>query len=252
MCNFTIFFYLDFILFSFSLSLFTIHVSDFEWFQVYLLFSLLPLIFHDHAWSTIAYLRYLNVTDNEGWLEIDQEKLRSRTSSITWATTSLMLALIIPLGHFLLNNDSKTNIEHPNYVPIAVVFLLILTLVPYLTAFSFYFRIFRYARRVMASENTMIDDTVAPPRIRHNRDRQMIRCRDSGEPEEPMAAVNVIVDDSSDDDLIEIGESQCIKQVHRVMSFKRRITILNTQGKINVFTNQSLPNSIDLRKRVLI
>ena len=75
----------------------------------------------------------------------------------------------------------------------------------------------------MASENTMIDDTVAPSRIRHNRDRQMIRCRDSGEPEEPMAAVNVIVDDSSDDDLIEIGESQCIKQVHLVMSFKRRI-----------------------------
>ena len=112
--------------------------------QVYLLFSLLPLIFHDHAWSTIAYLRYLNVTDNEGWLEIDQEKLRSRTSSITWATTALKLALIIPLGHFLLNNDSKTNIEHPNYVPIAVVFLLILTLVPYLTAFFFYFRIFLF------------------------------------------------------------------------------------------------------------
>ena len=85
----------------------------------------------------------------------------------------------------------------------------------------------------MASENTMIDDTVAPSRIRHNRDRQMIRCRDSGEPEEPMAAVNVIVDDSSDDDLIEIGESQCIKQVHLVMSFNRRI-----KGKINVFTNQ--------------
>ena len=75
----------------------------------------------------------------------------------------------------------------------------------------------------MASENTMIDDTVAPSRIRHNRDRQMIRCRDSGEPEEPMAAVNVIVDDSSDDDLIEIGESQCIKQVHLVMIFQRRI-----------------------------
>ena len=75
----------------------------------------------------------------------------------------------------------------------------------------------------------MIDDTVAPSRIRHNRDRQMIRCRDSGEPEEPMAAVNVIVDDSSDDDLIEIGESQCIKQVHLVMSFKRRIKLMYSQ-----------------------
>ena len=77
----------------------------------------------------------------------------------------------------------------------------------------------------MASENTMIDDTVAPSRIRHNRGRQMIRCRDSGEPEEPMAAVNVIVDDSSDDDLIEIGENQCLKQVHLVMSFKRIIKL---------------------------
>ena len=66
----------------------------------------------------------------------------------------------------------------------------------------------------MAVENTMIDDRVATSQQRTSVDRLMVRCSDVGEPEEPMEAVNVIVDDdSSDDDLIELGESQCVKQV---------------------------------------
>ena len=181
------------------------------WFRVYLLFSLLPLSFHDLAWSTIAYLRFLNVTDSEGWLEIDQEKLRSRTSLFTWAMTALTLAIFIPFGHHLICNDTEENLS---YLITEAMVLLGLSIIPYMIAFWFYFRIFRYARHVMAVENTMIDDNVTSTRQPCPIDRQMIRCCDTGESHETMEAVNVIVDDSSDDDLIEIGESQCVKQVH--------------------------------------
>ena len=180
---------------------------------MYLLFSLLPLSFHDLAWSTIAYLRYLNVTDSEGWLEIDQEKLRSRTSLLTWALTALTLAIFVPFGHHLISNEVEVNTENKEYIIAEAMILLGLSIIPYMVAFWFYFRIFRYARHVMAVENTMIDDHVTSTRHSPCIDRQMIRCNGTGEPHETMAAVNVIVDDSSDDDLIEIGESQCVKQV---------------------------------------
>ena len=175
------------------------------------------MVFHDLAWATIAYLRYLNVTDNDGWLEIDQEKLRSRTSLVTWATTALSLAFILPLGHHLLATDSEANIENVNQTVIETMVLLVVIVIPYLLAFWFYFWIFRHARHVMAMENnSMIDDHVSSPRQRRSDDSLMVRCRNGGQPEEPMEAVSVIVDDSSDDDLIEIGESQCAKQVDLV------------------------------------
>ena len=184
------------------------------WFQIYLLFSLLPLVFHDFSWSTIAYLRYLNVTDSDGWLEIDQEKLRSRTSILTWTITALTLALFIPFGHHLLDTTLERNEENTRYVVAEAMILLGLSLVPYMVAFWFYYRIFRYARHVMAVENTMIDDHVTSTHASPSVGRQMIRRIDSEEQEEPMEAVNVIFDDSSDDDLIEVGESQCVKQVN--------------------------------------
>ena len=83
---------------------------------MYLLFTILPLIFHDFAWSTIAYLRYLNVTDNESWLEIDQEKLRSRTSFVTWAATAVTLAILLPVGHHLIEIDFRSNTEDLEYI----------------------------------------------------------------------------------------------------------------------------------------
>ena len=92
--------------------------------------------------------------------------------------------------------------------------LLGLSVIPYIIAFCFYYRIFRYARHVMAVENTMIDDNVTSTRQSCPIDRQLVRCCDTGESHETMEAVNVIVDDSSDDDLIEMGESQCVKQVN--------------------------------------
>lgn len=179
---------------------------------MYLLFSILPLIFHDFAWSTIAYLRYLNVTDNEGWLEIDQEKLRSRTSCLTWAATAVNLAILIPVGHYVVESDLSSDTEILSYIILEAMLLLALNLIPYFAAFWFYYRIFKYARHVKAVETTMIDDSV--PSTRHSPvvQRQMMR-RNDGAATETIEAVNVIVDDSSDDDLIEIGESQCVKQV---------------------------------------
>ena len=65
----------------------------------------------------------------------------------------------------------------------------------------------------MEVENTMIDDNVFSTPHSASLNRRMVRCSDGGEVEEPIEVVNAIVDDSSDDDLIEVGESQCIKQV---------------------------------------
>lgn len=163
-------------------------------------------------------MRYLNVTDNEGWLEIDQEKLRSRTSLLTWATTALTLAILLPFGHQLLENDVRADNETFNYILLAAMLLLLLNLVPYLAAFWFYYRIFKFARHVKAVETTMIDDHVTSIRTSPVVQRQMTRRNDAGTATEAIEAVNVIVDDSSDDDLIEIGESQCVKQVYNVVN----------------------------------
>ena len=162
-------------------------------------------------------MRYLNVTDNEGWLEIDQEKLRSRTSLLTWATTALTLAILLPFGHHLLENDVRDDSETLNYILMEAMLLLLLNLMPYLTAFWFYYRIFKFARHVKAVETTMIDDQVTSTRPSPVVQRQMTRRNDAGTLTEAIEAVNVIVDDSSDDDLIEIGESQCAKQVFFVV-----------------------------------
>ena len=178
------------------------------------MFSALPLVFHDCAWATIAYLRYLNVTDNDGWLEIDQEKLRSRTSIVTWSVTALKMAIFIPLGHyFLTTTEGHTNGEYSNKIVAASLALFVLSVIPYLVALWFYFKIFRYARHLMALENNVLDDRQSSHRTSWS--RQMARCDDADEcgREETMEAVNVIVDDSSDDDLIELGESQYSKQV---------------------------------------
>ena len=184
----------------------------FTWFRMYLLFTILPLIFHDFAWSTIAYLRYLNVTDNESWLEIDQEKLRSRTSFVTWAATAVTLAILLPVGHHLIEIDFRSNTEDLEYIIIEALLMLALNLVPYLAAFWFYYQIFKFARHVKAVETTILDDSIPATRQSPIIQSQMVR-RNDGTARETIEAVNVIVDDSSDDDLIEIGESQCVKQV---------------------------------------
>ena len=202
----------------------------FTWFRLYLLFSILPLSFHDFSWSTIAYLRYLNVTDKDGWLEIDPEKLRFKTSCLTWATTAVTLAISIPLGYQLLENELTRDSEI--YIIIEAGFLLVLTLLPYLAAFWFYYRIFKFARRVKAVETNMIDDSVPSTRQSPIVQRHIMSTNDGsaretmeavkitrtdGSIRETIEAVNVIVDDSSDDDLIEIGQSQCEKQVSNLV-----------------------------------
>ena len=207
------------------------HSLGFTWFRLYLLFSILPLSFHDFSWSTIAYLRYLNVTDKDGWLEIDPEKLRFKTSCLTWATTAVTLVISIPLGYQLLENELTSDSEI--YIILEAGLLLVLTLLPYLAAFWFYYRIFKFARRVKAVETNMIDDSVPSTRQSPIVQRQIMSTNDGaaretmeavkitrtdGSVRETIEAVNVIVDDSSDDDLIEIGESQCEKQVSNLVS----------------------------------
>ena len=154
----------------------------------------------------------MNVTDNESWLEIDQEKLRSRTSFVTWAATAVTLAILLPVGHHLIEIDFRSNTEDLNYIIIEAMLLLALNLVPYLAAFWFYYRIFKFARHVKAVETTILDDSMPATRQSPIIQSQMVR-RSDGTAREAIEAVNVIVDDSSDDDLIEIGESQCVKQV---------------------------------------
>jgi hypothetical protein len=39
---------------------------------MYILFCALPIVFHDTAWAAVAYLRWFNITDNDGWLQLDQ------------------------------------------------------------------------------------------------------------------------------------------------------------------------------------
>ena len=207
------------------------HSLGFTWFRLYLLFSILPLSFHDFSWSTIAYLRYLNVTDKDGWLEIDPEKLRFKTSCLTWATTAVTLVISIPLGYQLLENELTSDSEI--YIIMEAGLLLVLTLLPYLAAFWFYYRIFKFARRVKAVETSMIDDSVPSTRQSPIVQRQIMNTNDGaaretmeavkitrtdGSARETIEAVNVIVDDSSDDDLIEIGQSQCEKQVFSFVS----------------------------------
>ena len=68
------------------------------WMFMNLIFSVLPLAFHDCAWATIAYLRYVNVTSNDVWLELDQKDLKSKTAKWTWAATAVHLVSLVAMG----------------------------------------------------------------------------------------------------------------------------------------------------------
>ena len=111
--------------------------------------------------------------------------------------------------------------EHRNIIVATAMLLFLMSFIPYLVTLWFYFKIFRYARHLMAMETTIMDDhVITSPRTSF--DRRMVRCGpdSSGLRQEPI--VNAILDDSSDDDdLIDLNESQSMKQVLEIICTHR-------------------------------
>ena len=114
------------------------------WAQMYLLFCALPIVFHDTAWAAVAYLRWFNITDNDGWLQLDQSVLRLKWTGLSWLTTAAHLSVLVPVCHWILASPSSRFILSP--------ILFILTVMPSIVAFIFYLRILRYAHALAEDE----------------------------------------------------------------------------------------------------
>ena len=183
---------------------------------MYLLFCALPVVFHDTAWATVAYLRWFNITDNDGWLQIDQGVLRLKWTGLSWLTTAVHLSILVPVCHWMLVTPSSRFVLSP--------ILFVLTILPTIVAFIFYLRILRYARalaedeagggpgragRQSAAENGNIGgggvagvaDVVVPL---ERTDRAVAHD------------VNAVFDDSDDDDLVRFVSSEryCFYNLH--------------------------------------
>ena len=107
--------------------------------------------------------------------------------------------------------------ERRDIIVATATVLFLMSFVPYLGTLWFYFKIYRYARHLMAMETTIMDDhVIISPRTSF--DRRMVRYGpdSGGQHQEPI--VDAILDDSiDDDDLIDLNESQSMKQVLAVI-----------------------------------
>lgn len=172
---------------------------------MYLLFCALPIVFHDTAWAAVAYLRWFNITDNDGWLQLDQGVLRLKWTGLTWFSTAIHFSILVPICHWIWVTPSLRFILSP--------VLFFITLLPTVIAIVFYLRILRYARalavievggnaavagRQSAAENGaagggiagVVDVVVPLERTDH------AAAHD----------VNAVFDDSDDDDLVNVSQ----------------------------------------------
>ena len=89
--------------------------------------------------------RCLNITNNDQWLELDQENVRKRTSWMTWvAFTGNILASLTPLAFYF-----QFEMPENNYRAV-VIFTFSAMSVSFLFAFTYYLRIYIFARREAA------------------------------------------------------------------------------------------------------
>lgn len=172
------------------------------WAQMYLLFCALPVVFHDTAWATVAYLRWFNITDNDGWLQLDQGVLRLKWTSLTWFSTAIHLSILVPLCHWIWVMPTLRFILSP--------VLFFITLLPSVVAVIFYLRILRYARALaleeaggsaaVAGRQSAAENGAAGDRVVHGVVDVVVPL----ERTDHAAAhdVNAVFDDSDDDDLV--------------------------------------------------
>ena len=107
--------------------------------------------------------RCLNITDNDQWLELDQENVRKRTSWITWfAFLGNILASITPLA-FYYQFDLPENVHTA-----VVIFTFSAMGVSFLLAFSYYIRIYLFARKEAAEFEAALAAAQAAAQASHH------------------------------------------------------------------------------------
>ncbi|TRY78083.1 hypothetical protein TCAL_16720 [Tigriopus californicus] len=86
---------------------FQYHGLNYQWYQIYIFGSSISLTFHDVAWSTIGYIRYLKIVEKMVWMEW-QPKLVTLILS-TWAWFNCLLHVGILLAYryiFVINTET--------------------------------------------------------------------------------------------------------------------------------------------------
>jgi hypothetical protein len=169
---------------------------------MYILFCALPIVFHDTAWAAVAYLRWFNITDNDGWLQLDQGVLRLKWTGLSWLATAVHFSILVPVCHWIWVTPSLRFMLSP--------ILFVITVLPSIVAFIFYLRILRYARALaedeaggngsVAARQSAAENGNAGPRV-------VAGVADIVVPLERTDHavahdVNAVFDDSDDDDLV--------------------------------------------------
>jgi len=182
--------------------------DDLLWFRFYGLLAILPFIFHNWAWASVAQLRCLNITNNDQWLELDQENMRKRTTWITWfAFLGNVLASLAPLAFYF-------QFEFPeNVCQTMVIITFSLMGVSFILAFTYYIQIFKFAKREQAEfEEALAAAQAAIQASHHTASENGTSINGGG------STFNNIFDDSEDDDLLDATESPSSKQESAVFS----------------------------------
>ena len=92
-----------------------------------------------------CFFRCLNITNNDQWLELDQENMRKRTTWITWfAFLGNVLASLAPLAFYFQFEFPK------NVCQTMVIITFSLMGVSFILAFTYYIQIFKFAKREQA------------------------------------------------------------------------------------------------------
>jgi len=182
--------------------------NDLSWFRFYGFLALLPIMFHNWAWASVAQLRCLNITNNDQWLELDQENVRKRTSWMTWvAFTGNILASLTPLAFYF-----QFEMPENNYRAV-VIFTFSAMSVSFLFAFTYYLRIYIFARREAAEFEAALAEAQASVQANSH-----VPSENGTSFNGVAASFNNIFDDSEDDDLLDVSESPSAKQASAVFN----------------------------------
>lgn len=228
--------------------------QDESWLTLYILCAAVPLTFHDWAWSSVAYLRSINITDNDSWLELDQEALRIKMSWVTWLETSLHLLIVGLTLHFTafsapvntpaalpesveLNGQSDSSDLF--YLGMVVVFAT--TAMSYLVALFYYLKILKFARQEAAERKAAIQAAEAAAAsaasgaaaaAAENGSAQQQAANPVQPVQQQQQHVGAIFDDSDDDDddLLDASESPNAKQESAVcLALKTMLAVAVTR-----------------------
>ncbi len=89
--------------------------------------------------------RCLNITDNDQWLELDQESVRRRTTWMTWFAFLGTLLALTPLAFSYLSSVLFVNVYY-----VVVTFVFTMMAISFILAFNYYVQIYRFARKEAA------------------------------------------------------------------------------------------------------